>query len=110
MLGGVQRTLFWRLTLPHSWQRPAHASPPAVVVGRERQYDIGNETSCLVANVILALSSGRPTKSLSDFWRRDLQQALDARWKTGVRDRQERGSGVVGDVEGGRASYRERFD
>ena len=40
----------------------------------------------------------------------ELRQALGARWKTGVRDRQGRGSRVVEDVEGGRASYRERFD
>ena len=81
-LGGVQRTLESRWTFPHSWRRPAHASPPAV-----------------------ALSSGRPTKSLSVPKVRALRQALGARWKTGVRDRQGRGSRVVGDVEGGRLPY-----
>ena len=57
-----------------------------------------------------ALLSGRPTRRRCAHSVETLQRGLDDRWKTGVPDRQERGSGVVGDVEGGRASHRERFD
>ena len=81
----------------------------------EPTHESANMTSATSIDALLRMSHWRSRqvdrqKALACARSESCGQVLGGRWKTGVPDQQGRGSGVAGDVDAGRASYREHFD